>query len=524
VSSFPISIEISYQGAGGRISTIQDTLGNTYSFQLENNRLRWLRYFNTNDTTQPTSTIPFTYEASTAAFGSGATTDPSLPAQFGLVEVGWWPLSHHFTYQPSGEIAEITYPTCGKSRYFYANTYVFDRLLNRTVLEHWVSSHDTGEGTGSWNWSLNGFGGSYTESNLAPGRVVIAVPGGATIEHRMLKSSNGWAAGFLTGTSETAAGWQDVIAFTNMDWTQDDTALATILNPGMVTHEKGVGSYGNGLRVVRTEYPYAAAADRSGNVKEIREYNYDGLLRRKTVLSYLHESYGAYVPLNIVDRVTATLVYDGSGNLLARTQTAYDQFSPLYAAANAIRHDASFGTTYTLRGLPSTVTSWYDLAQNLYVVTSMKYDECGNVREITDPGSYTSYTYYWLSAADNAYAFPLRVINAKGHIAQASYSYKSGVPLTQTDANGKVTAMSYDARDRVVQVQKPTGGMNLIAYADAAWCQPNCSQWSTPYADITEYISGSPGDPNAKFLVQRAQVDQMGRLKESTVSDPAGNI
>ena len=74
-------LEIGYQGDGGRISAIQDTLGNTYTFQLENNYLRWIRHFNTNDTTQPTSTIALSYQEQSIAFGSGATTDPSLGAQ-----------------------------------------------------------------------------------------------------------------------------------------------------------------------------------------------------------------------------------------------------------------------------------------------------------------------------------------------------------------------------------------------------------------------------------------------------------
>jgi hypothetical protein len=74
---------------------------------------------------------------------------------------------------------------------------------------------------------------------------------------------------------------------------------------------------GGTAEVLRTEYGYASASDNSGNVKEIREYAFGGSLRRKTQLSYLHESAGAYVPLNIVDRVTTTLVYNGSNNLVS---------------------------------------------------------------------------------------------------------------------------------------------------------------------------------------------------------------
>ncbi len=137
-------LEISYQGGGGRINTIQDTLGNTYTFQLQNNHLSTLRYFNTNDTTQATSTITITYQTQSPVFGSGATTDPTLPVQYQPTQTGTYPYFHRFTYLSSGEISQITYPTCGKSRYYYTSKYVFDRLLNSTVREHWITSHDAG--------------------------------------------------------------------------------------------------------------------------------------------------------------------------------------------------------------------------------------------------------------------------------------------------------------------------------------------------------------------------------------------
>jgi hypothetical protein len=58
-----------------------------------------------------------------------------------------------------------------------------------------------------------------------------------------------------------------------------------------------------------------------------------------------------------------------------------------------------------------------------------------------DPLGHTNLMEYWLSSADNAYAFPLRATNAKGHVSQATYSYKSGVAKTQTDTNGLVTTL-----------------------------------------------------------------------------------
>jgi hypothetical protein len=190
----------------------------------------------------------------------------------------------------------------------------------------------------------------------------------------------------------------------------------------------------------------------------------------------------------------------------------------LYAASNAIRHDAAYGPSYTTRGLASIVKRWYNLAQNQFVSSSMKYDECGNVREVTDPRSQTTSTFYWLSSADNAYAFPLRTVNPLGHVRQATYSYKSGVVLTQTDANNKVTTALYDNRDRAVEVQKPSGGKKFIVYSDGAWCQPYSPGATTPYATITEQITASTSRE------QKVQLDAMGRLDEATVFDSGGDI
>jgi hypothetical protein len=60
-------LEISYQGAGGRINTIQDTLGNTYTFQLENNHLRWLKYFHCMRPPMRSGTMPPTVRATRRA-------------------------------------------------------------------------------------------------------------------------------------------------------------------------------------------------------------------------------------------------------------------------------------------------------------------------------------------------------------------------------------------------------------------------------------------------------------------------
>jgi hypothetical protein len=193
-------IDINYADYGGRISSIQDTLGNTYSFILNSNfRLQYIKYWNTKDTTQATSTITFNYQTQNLVFGSQAATDPLLASQ-GMLSQVIYPsgMRYLFSYLSSGEISEITYPTCGKSRYSYSTYTVLDRLLGRTVPDHMVSSREmVGSGTWTWSYAVNG--------QAAPSTTSIGIPGGTVIVNYMQKASQGWADGFIQSDISNAA-------------------------------------------------------------------------------------------------------------------------------------------------------------------------------------------------------------------------------------------------------------------------------------------------------------------------------
>ena len=487
---------------------MRDTLGNTYTFALDaNSRLNTITYPNTNGTT---SRIILQYQTQTLVFGTEP-TDPTLGTQYKLTTIilPSTGLRFSFTYLASGEVSEITYPTCGKSRYYYTTfSNILDRPTGQAVSEHLVTSHEavTEAGTSTWTWT---YGFVYLQA--APTTVVVIYPGGAAVAHYNQKTSPGWADGLLTKATELGSPGRE----SRQDWTQDNESLATILNPRVTSAEKVLkAASGGATKVVRTEFTYASTTDYSGNVKEIREYSFAGSLRRRTQLIYLHEWNSSYIARNIIDRVAQSLVYDGSGTLVSKAVASYDEFSPLYSAAGAIRHDASFGPTFLTRGLPTIVRRWYDVTNNLSVATVTKYDECGNPREAIDARNYTTFTEYWLSSADNAYAFPLRVTNPKGHVTRATWSYSSGVVLTRTDANSKVTSMAYDNYDRIVLVTRPDGGTRSYTYMDTVLCQYN----QTPYVEITQAVTSTTS------RTERAKVDVMGRPMESSLLDPGGTI
>ena len=316
-------LEIAYGSGGGRISTIQDTLGNTYTFLLNSQgRLAYISYFNTNDTTQPTSTVALEYDSQGITFGPEAVT-ASLPAQEFLAHVTYISgVRYNFLYGSSGELSEITYPTFGTSRYFYSTYSVLERFLNQSVPDHYISSHDTGEGSGVWRW-INGPG----SGQAAPTGAIIWDPENQGpsyfINIYMGKAGSSWADGFVMNEKimDQLPSYQMSVE-SQQDWTQDDTQLTTIKNPRVAWTQQV--STGGVLRpetqtVTRSEFTYASATDYSGNVKEIREYAWNGSLRRKSTFNYLHESNSAYVPLNILDKVTDTLLYDGASHLISKS-------------------------------------------------------------------------------------------------------------------------------------------------------------------------------------------------------------
>jgi RHS repeat-associated protein len=505
-------LDITYADNGGRINTIQDTLGNTYTFLLNSQgRLAYISYFNTNDTTQATSTISLEYQGQSISFGSGAAT-ASIPTQELLTQVTYITgLRYTFTYGGSGEVSQITYPTFATSRYFYQTLTVLERLLNQTVPDHYVSSHDRGDYTPTWTWYGNPNGAAAASTTT----VTIQGSQQTYYSYLMGKSGSAWADGFVIDTKYADSPWPGFTPESQQDWTQDDTQLSTIENP-RVSWIKQVNTDAQNPQsqtVVRKEFTYASSSDYSGNLKEIREYSYSGTLRRRTDLNYAHESSGSYVSLNILDRVTDTLIYDGSSNLISKTSTAYDSTTLVSSSANATRHDTSFGTSYLTRGLPTSVSRWYNIAQNLSVVASTRYDEFGNPRQVTDPRSYTTYTDYWLTSADNAYAFPLRMTNAKGHVSSATYSYKSGAVLTQTDPNSMVTTTTYDSLDRPTDISKTSGAHKTITYVqDPYYGHP-------PYATVRQYLTANT------YTEERSDLDEMGRLSTQTLTDSSsGNI
>ncbi len=156
---------------------------------------------------------------------------------------------------------------------------------------------------------------------------------------------------------------------------------------------------------------------------------------RQTTLTYLTNF---HLPAQIIPpRETTTFIYDNNGNALTRTET-----------------DTSSGTTpYSTTGQTRTWTNTFDGLGHVLTVTGQR----------TDVTATSSFAY---DSSNNLNT----IIDPLGHITQLTNYNGSGLPLTMIDPNGVVTALTYDARDRLLTrtVQAASGNATTAFSYDAA--------------------------------------------------------
>ena len=148
-----------------------------------------------------------------------------------------------------------------------------------------------------------------------------------------------------------------------------------------------------------------------------------------------------YKAQNMIGLATASVVKDGAGTIVSRSEMKYDDGSS----------SPNIG-----RGNPTSLRVWdntkgnYD-NPNAYITTYAKFDQWGNQYETTDAKGNTTSTVY-----DSTYhTYPLQVTSAvpdptntngsnTAFVTTATFDTVTGLPLTTTDANGLQTRIEYD--------------------------------------------------------------------------------
>ncbi|HJQ24610.1 MAG TPA: Ig-like domain-containing protein, partial [Blastocatellia bacterium] len=305
----------------------------------------------------------------------------------------------------------------------------------------------------------------------------------------------------------------------------------------------------DGSPAMKTSFTYG----NYGRVSTVDEYGYTASVQRRTSYSYLDTA--SYISSSLKQLVTEVEVYDG-GNLttpVAKTAYAYDNYNITGGMQNQSplppNHNENYGTTQTVRGNVTTVTSWSDIAADTSIVRNRKYDIFGNV--VRADVSCCQVKNFTFSDATTHYSQPDSVVDGTEGTTpflKTTYDYdlNTGLLLDTTDPTGLTTSYGYDAAWRpltvtapqgaytvTTQVDKDTNGNDLLAYSQkTVYTDTDNVQktvWAKSWFDgagrVIRAGSGQGSTPTGYDTVATVY-DSMGRvLKQSNpyAGDSSGN-
>ena len=208
---------------------------------------------------------------------------------------------------------------------------------------------------------------------------------------------------------------------------------------------------------------------------------------RKVITDYLTDPYFERHIFNLPQRVT---VSDQSGVTFSRTEYVYD--NQALADAPGVVGYSDPGTDY--RGNITQVTRYADASTPANpVVESRQYDITGNLVVRSDVQyEQTSYTF----DQSTQYAYPIAVTWGAADPKSAAlmtksftYDFGTGLLLTSTDPNGRITQYTNDPVTlRLQQMTLPTGGYTRYSYDDAEM-QTGQSVWTADGKSAGETVT-----------------------------------
>ena len=297
-----------------------------------------------------------------------------------------------YSYNSSGlnpgvndRLVGVSYSTSPATNRSYTYTQLFD-LLNVT---------DENGNTTSWTYDVNGRGLSSQNGN------------GLNLTTVAYDDATG------NRTVTNALGQQEVYKFTTLQGvpkvTEIDRIATSTVPAATETYTYDSNGYVNSITDWKgnvTEY----VNNTHGLPTSITEASGTGVARTTTIT---YDATFIHLPDQIVQpRLTTSFTYDGSGNVLTRTET-----------------DTSGGIT---NGQTRTWTYTYDSKGHVLTATGPR----------TDVIQTTTFTY----SGNNI----TTITDPLGHVSKITSYTSSGLPLSMTDPNGVVTTFTYDIRDRLL--------------------------------------------------------------------------
>jgi len=434
------------------ISQITDTVGRQVVFHYDvNGKLSSLTQGP--QTFQFTwSTVPLNYSFVGRIVGSPA-NGSTIPVLTGVQLPDGTSVSFDYGNGDWGVVKRIQrLSSSGQVRYF--TSYNFPPVSNGALSDTPGFTQQTifdGVNTSIW---------TYASTQDATTGVVTSTtvtdPAGASISTTFSDAGNALDGVPLTRTMRDANG--NVLRTLTNTWTFD----TAVPNPRVttVTTQLETGEQS------QQQYSY----DSNGNVADLKEFDFGagapGALLRETVKSF------TALGNHIIDRPASTIVKDGAGNIVARTDFAYDQSAPLDvvpAGTAVIQHDPAYSPgSSNSRGNLTTITTYTNAGAGTGASSETNtYDITGNlVQQQT-----SCCQKQWVFSGTTNYAYPDTVIRGPSgnqFTTSATYNLATGFVASTTDENAQITKYGYDTSNRIISVTNPDATVVTKAYDDSS--------------------------------------------------------
>jgi RHS repeat-associated protein len=483
--------------------------------------------------------------------------------------------SLHFKYNQFGEVAEVQMPTGGKVQYDYAmanslpsgNSPVFETtgdLHTNVFIDRALTQRRTyPDGStleGTWN-----YGG---------GRVTATSPSGTLLldqRHYFLPAGRFYTSpsGANDGTQNTlwstgveyrseirdAAG--NVIAANEQDWTQRTPMswlsypTEQLTNDNRVNEERKYLDDGS-MSKVQTAYQ---ASVKYNNPVEVKEYDYDQTLKRRTVTSYADSANlinGLDYTVDSIHLLSLALtqtIYDGSSNQMAKAVSEYDVYAndlnhtPLQDYGTVTQHDSNYGAAYLTRGNVTRAGSWLNIT-NSFIYTYPRYDDLGNLTSVKDgngnistisyaddfglgsnPGGGTGGSYGATYSLPTLITSPPPLPGASPHTAKSQYDFSTGLLTGFRDRNNVVTQTIYDDPfDRPTLIKAALGVGGVEAHSAMLYAPQDLTiQYGVNLTNNDVLTVTDQTNLDDKALRSWTKTDGFGRTIEAWSRDPLGD-
>jgi RHS repeat-associated protein len=480
-----------------------------------------------------------------------------------------------FKYNEYGEVAEVQLPTGGKMQYDYQSKdalptgvslpaevrtnvipvtiYGIDRAL--------VARRTYADGAnleGSWTYAYTA---STTEVRAfsATGTLLrnerhVFMPAGRYIAD-WNDGLNGtgyslWSTG-LESRMELRNPADVVMLATETDWTQRASVSwwtgYTQQQPANDNRVNQVRNYLETGTMAKVETFY----DQYNNPTEVKEYDYDQTLKRRTVTTYINSNNGSNYQtddsIHLLGLPETRTIYDGGGTQRAKTVTEYDSYTNdgnrdlLTNYVSVTQHDSNYGTTKTTRGNATRTGQWLNTTGS-YIYTYPRYDILGNIVSLKDEAGAVSTVSFADDFGDGSnpgtptqnpatptYAFPTLYTSppplpgAAVQTARSQYDYSTGLLTGFRDRNNIVSQTIYnDPFNRPTQIRAALGIIGVESHVSTYYAPATVFGVTLAKNDILTASDLNTVDDGS--IRSWNVTDGFGRTIESWKRDPLGDV